>query len=562
VSTITVNSTAKLNAALATAHAGDTIQLAAGTYSGIMIKNFNAGGAVTITSASLSNHAVITDMQVTNSSGLNFSGLEFSFPLAAGAAAFYASPSYHIGDLAPGQTNAGVRVAASNNITFNADSFHGVLNGDSTMDGKGLFFANSSNVTVQNSEFQDLLVGISNVTSTNVTITGNNLHEIRRDGIDNAGSSNVVVSGNTFSDFQHVGDPSTGGEHPDAIQFWTTSTETDHNITVANNVIVQGAGRDMHGIFVRALNGGTYDSVNITGNLIVNGSYEGISVNGGTNIQVTNNTVQAISQMATTPWIQVENVSGAVVTGNSSDKYHLDQNVSGLTQGANVVTKPVSDGGLSLVTSFLSQNTHVIAMGPSTPSALVSHPTAQSYVDLESAAFALADNGGDSDTSTVDSSLTTTSSPPTTSDPVSGPVGSSSGSTPPPADPTPPVSTPPSDPTPTPPVIVAGSADGSAPDPVPSDPTPPVTTPPVTTGPDTTPPVVTPPVTTPPVTTPPVTTPPVITPVSSPTTTQDSDSPLQAYGHSSPIMLDHPVVGLLGVMHLAGEHQVYSMILS
>ena len=59
VSIITVGSTASLEAALGHAHAGDTIQLQAGQYDGLVIKYANFSG-VTITSADPSHPAVIS----------------------------------------------------------------------------------------------------------------------------------------------------------------------------------------------------------------------------------------------------------------------------------------------------------------------------------------------------------------------------------------------------------------------------------------------------------------------------------------------------------------------
>ena len=80
--TVTVNSVAALNSALASSQAGETIKLAAGTYSGVSINQYSRG-QVTITSADPNHHAVITGLKVANSSGVSFSGVDFSFAAAS-----------------------------------------------------------------------------------------------------------------------------------------------------------------------------------------------------------------------------------------------------------------------------------------------------------------------------------------------------------------------------------------------------------------------------------------------------------------------------------------------
>src|ERR1051325_3643999 len=73
---ITVSDSGTLMAMLPFAQPGDTIALAPGTYAGVLISGVALHG-VTITSANPLAQAVITDVNVLNSSGITFSGLEF-----------------------------------------------------------------------------------------------------------------------------------------------------------------------------------------------------------------------------------------------------------------------------------------------------------------------------------------------------------------------------------------------------------------------------------------------------------------------------------------------------
>src|SRR5262249_34324176 len=77
---VTVSSTSALIAALKAAHPGDTIKLAAGTYSSVVIQKLSFSSPVTITSADSNHPAVLTGLNVVGSNGLKFTGLVFSPP--------------------------------------------------------------------------------------------------------------------------------------------------------------------------------------------------------------------------------------------------------------------------------------------------------------------------------------------------------------------------------------------------------------------------------------------------------------------------------------------------
>jgi hypothetical protein len=348
----TVQDSGSLLAALSAAVSGDTIKLAAGTYSGVSINGLNLSG-VTIESADTSHRAVLTDLSVTNSSGLAFDNLEFSFAAASSDA---------------GTTAFGMSVTQSSNISFDHDSIHGTLDHDPTLDIKGLLLANDTSVSVTNTEFQQLRVGITQRTNTGVTISGDNFHDLRVDGIDTTGSSNVTISDNNFSNFWRVGTPATGGDHGDAIQFWTQDGQSPNtDTTISNNVMVQGQGTIFQGIFLQDLSTGMvlpFQNVIISGNLIIGGSLNAINVKGAENVSITDNAVVALAGSVTpTPMVQLQVVNGATLSNNSAPKFQIDSLSSNIIQSNDVITSAAGDGGLSTLTNWLSQHSHPMGVG-------------------------------------------------------------------------------------------------------------------------------------------------------------------------------------------------------
>ena len=77
-----LNSTA-LQAALRGANAGDEIRLAGGTYN-LSMQNLSFSGEVTITSASASDAAEFSSINLTRASNLTFEGVDLKANAAAG----------------------------------------------------------------------------------------------------------------------------------------------------------------------------------------------------------------------------------------------------------------------------------------------------------------------------------------------------------------------------------------------------------------------------------------------------------------------------------------------
>ena len=355
MSSFIVNNTAALKAALSQAHSGDVVELSPGTYTPLSIKGFNLGG-VTVTSQDPSQEAVLTGLAMDHVSGLSFTSLEFSFPMGNG------KPSPH-----------GIFVNHSHDIHFVADEIHGVLGVAPTNDVTGVGFSNSTNLSIENSELQYLRNGVTMGSDSNVLISGNNFHDMRIDGVDGAAVQNATVTGNNFSNFHHLGYAGQGGDHSDAIQFWTTNQHVgSSNLTITDNLIVQGQGRDMQGIFIQdSKHHHPYANLQVTDNLIVGGNWNGIMVDDAHGAVVSHNQVTTLSTQPQKPWIKVQHSNGVTVDHNSAHDFAYTGNQH-LTKTANQISAAVTDQGVATITAWLASHTqHVVPMGPSTAQELV-----------------------------------------------------------------------------------------------------------------------------------------------------------------------------------------------
>ncbi|MFL5296742.1 MAG: right-handed parallel beta-helix repeat-containing protein, partial [Phenylobacterium sp.] len=225
MSSITVDSTAALTSALKSAHDGDTILLKAGTYSGLYFSNLTFATGVTITSADAANRAVLTSFGVDNAHGITFSNVE----MVTQSTGYF---DYIV-------TN-------SSNLSFDHVSVHGSLDGNVLNDIEGIQISGSSNISVTNSEFQQLERAMAISTSSNITVANNHVHDVGTTGFMFGQVSNVKITGNVLDNF-HV--PT--GDHPDAIQFLTSNaTAPTHDVLISDNVLFRGGGDAFQGIFV------------------------------------------------------------------------------------------------------------------------------------------------------------------------------------------------------------------------------------------------------------------------------------------------------------------------
>lgn len=327
MSIFNVSTTSQLTAALATAKSGDSIFVASGSYSNINLKNINPLGNVLITSADPQHQAVLNDMVVSNSRNLTFSGLTLHTTGNSGITPF--------------------KVLSSANITLDHLNVSGPALG-SAAEVSGLMIRMSTGITVKNSEFSNLRHGIELLDNSQIVIRGNFLHDIRTDGVHGGNDSNVTIAQNLFTNFHPA-----VGDHPDAIQFWTTNTTASaHDFTITGNSIIRGAGDPIQGIFLRDQVGTLpFGNVSITNNLVVGGMYNGIFVNGATGVDISKNIVVAFPDQKS--WIRTEGVSNLSVNANMSTAYVLP--APGVPAGNQLIQSAV-DGGSSTLAFWLTNH--------------------------------------------------------------------------------------------------------------------------------------------------------------------------------------------------------------
>lgn len=332
---ITVNNSQELVTALKSAQGGETIELASGNYTPISLWNLNFSKDVTVTSKDPNAEAVMSSLAVSNSSGLVFKNLEWAVDPT--------TPEHHWK----------FGVYNSSNITFDNLNVHGSLDNDPSNDRYGLRVRDSENVTVKNSEFQELQYAVDLIDSEHVTVTNNNFHDLHQDGVHGGGNSNLTISKNTFTDFH------TGVGHSDAIQLWTSGTTTSaHDITISDNVVMRGAGDPIQGIFVTDQIGNLpYVNLTISGNLIVGSNYNGIVVSNVEGLKLSDNVVAGLPDR--NAWIRVIDGKDVHLTGNQATQISLND-VENYTQvGDRTITAPL-DGGTQLLNAWVLSHSDVL----------------------------------------------------------------------------------------------------------------------------------------------------------------------------------------------------------
>lgn len=324
MSEFNVATTADLLAAAKVAVAGDTIKLASGTYSGVNLKYINPTGMVTITSADPTRPAVFTDMTVNTSSNITVANVVMQVQPTSTA-------YYDFQVLNASNVNL-------SNIVFNGTGMTPLV------DTTGLNVRNSTGVTVSDSEFKNLVYGVSFLNNTNISVTNSTFHDIRTDGIRGGGNSQVYYGYNFFTNFHPLPE-----EHADAIQVWTTNTTAPvSDISIVGNVYVRGdTGTTVHGIFIRDGNGLPYQNVTVQDNLILGANFNGLTLDGVASGTVSGNSVIGFSDAES--WVRtLNNTSTLKIINNLATKYvtQFDELVD------NSVTQSVQDGGLATLQSW------------------------------------------------------------------------------------------------------------------------------------------------------------------------------------------------------------------
>ncbi|WP_162257180.1 right-handed parallel beta-helix repeat-containing protein [Phenylobacterium sp. Root700] len=285
----------ELQAALKAARGGETIFLAPGMYPAFIISSLSFDKTVTITGAGALLHGVV----VAECRGLRFLKLNFQ--------------------------------------------------GDPQENANGILIRRSREIVVENCEFQNLMHGIGHLASASVSIKGNKFFNIRSDGVRGGGSSRVSILGNHFSSFHPQMRADGKGDHPDAIQFWTTNTTVSaEDIVIQGNLIERGAGLTMQGVFLRDESGGDlpYIRPKVLDNVVIGGAWNGVTIGGGVDVEVARNICLAFPDEGCR--VRVSRARGGSVRDNQASDF-VFSDLSNVQLVRNAKLAAVKDGGAAFM---------------------------------------------------------------------------------------------------------------------------------------------------------------------------------------------------------------------
>jgi len=319
--TIKVGSLVQLTAALRTAKPGDVILLASGNYGAAAL---NSPVNLTLQSVDPSRPAVFSRLTINNPAGVYISDVEFA----------YVPPA---GETIPQPM---VRINNGSNVTLERIYAHGVIDGNVTTDPHGVIAVGVDGLTIANSLFLEVNIGIGVTSSRNVTIRDNDISMIGIDAIEIPNVDGALIAWNRMSKWRTV-----GGYHPDGIQCWTTNLPAAcKNIRIIANQFIGDANPASPYLYPQGIwfgdeaNRGDYTNIEIVGNYMHCVNWHAISmyVTQARGTVVKFNRIDACPGV--TPWIRI-NDPGAVVEGNVAPVYFVNSAVSRAPAGNFFPTK-------------------------------------------------------------------------------------------------------------------------------------------------------------------------------------------------------------------------------
>jgi hypothetical protein len=177
------------------------------------------------------------------------------------------------------------------NLTLRNCRFTGYQSASGELQVRGAAIRGGRNVTIERSSFAGLAGFTSFVRTNGVRFVDNDLSNIR-EGLNISGSSDVVIERNSFQAFQPF-----GGDHPDAIQFFTNGLTKPGDVggrdVVIRHNLIQASGH-AQGIFTGdelklANSGRGYERFLIEENVIIGAAWHGITTSDIQDATIRNN---------------------------------------------------------------------------------------------------------------------------------------------------------------------------------------------------------------------------------------------------------------------------------
>lgn len=287
-----VSNLEELEAALAKATGGETILLESGNYGEFYIGRLSGyditfDTPVSLVSADPGDPAIFSGVRVFGAENLIFDGILFDYTFQDGDKVW--EKPFHFAD------TAGITIV---NSVFDGDFARGISAAeDGYASATGLRVDTSQGFALIDSEITGFNLGLSVNQVRDVTVVGNELHSLRKDGMNFADVQSVLIEGNHVHDF--VGRPGSE-DHRDMIQFWTNGTDSPTtDVIIRGNYLDIGGGEWSQSIFMRnemvdtGLAGEEmfYRNILIEENVIVNAHIHGIRVGEADGVTIRNNSV-------------------------------------------------------------------------------------------------------------------------------------------------------------------------------------------------------------------------------------------------------------------------------
>lgn len=200
---------------------------------------------------------------------------------------------------AQGAVVAGLRLVNSSGIIWRG----GTIEAPGGKDGRGAQFygvdmRKSQSITFDGVHFTNALRAMVIADSRGLVVRNSRFAGLRSDGMNVAGTSNVLVEKNSFTDFSPVkptGSKALGnwrdGDHPDAVQIWSTKANPGNSDIVVRDNIIEG---DTQGINTFGPPGTGYSRIVVEDNVLRINYPAGISVMSCTDCTVRNNRVASL----------------------------------------------------------------------------------------------------------------------------------------------------------------------------------------------------------------------------------------------------------------------------
>ena len=176
-------------------------------------------------------------------------------------------------------------IVITNAVVTGGQSVNGVEPSATTLDstgnvlgqpvGKAINIDSSSNITINTTEISQFHKGITFSNSSDLTISGNDIHDLRTTPISGSVISGLVITGNHTWD-SNPWNFGGSGDHGDRIHLWTGTT-TITGLVISDNLLEQGSGAPMLGIYLDDNGKGLgFSNVVVSGNTLVDGEGQGV----------------------------------------------------------------------------------------------------------------------------------------------------------------------------------------------------------------------------------------------------------------------------------------------